>query len=176
MLNGDSTQPSGSGSTTRVKSLACLLLALVSVVWLSYHFTRLVAGPFEFRGSTAQGPTDLSQRFREAPRWFAGLPSAPRRPYVYPPASYSMMWPVLAGSNYQRTRVLWALASWGAIGWMMRIFVRESGAVERLDVILAALLPLSVYATGAGIGNGQLSHLAFPALIAGLLMAVRVLW
>jgi hypothetical protein len=173
MLNVDSTQASGWRSMVWIKRLACLLLALVAVIWLSYQFSRLVAGPFEFAGRLAHGPVDLDQRYRESLRWFGDESAARPRPFVYPPASYSMMWPVLTGSNFQRIRLIWALASLGAFLWMSRIFVRESGTSDRLGVALAALLPCSVYATGAGIGNGQLSHLAFPALIAGLLMAVR---
>ena len=57
-----------------------------------------------------------------------------------------------------------------ALVWLVRIVVRESGAATRLERAFVALIPLSMYATGATIGNGQLTVHILPALLTGLLL------
>ncbi len=53
------------------------------------------------------------------------------------------------------------------------MIVKESGAVTFLERSFIALIPVSMYATGAPIGNGQLIVHLLPALIAGLLLLYR---
>ena len=50
------------------------------------------------------------------------------------------------------------------------LVLRESKAITPLERVFVALMPLSMYATGATIGNGQLIIHLLPALLFGLLL------
>ena len=56
------------------------------------------------------------------------------------------------------------------LGWLISLTIRESGALTRLERFFVAFIPLSMYATGATIGNGQLIVHLLPLLVAGLLI------
>ncbi|MCS6927690.1 MAG: hypothetical protein NZ578_17505 [Candidatus Binatia bacterium] len=60
-----------------------------------------------------------------------------------------------------------------ALGWCAALIVRESGATTGLERIFVALLPFSMYATSATIGNGQLIVHLLPALVVGLTLLGR---
>ena len=57
-----------------------------------------------------------------------------------------------------------------ALSWLVRWSLRESKAITPLERVFVALMPLSMYATGATIGNGQLIIHLLPALLFGLLL------
>jgi hypothetical protein len=65
---------------------------------------------------------------------------------------------------------MWAVTTIAALGWLVCLVVRESGANTRLERVFVALMPFSMYATGAAIGNGQLIIHLLPALLCGLLL------
>jgi hypothetical protein len=56
------------------------------------------------------------------------------------------------------------------LGWLVRLVVRESRADTPLERAFMALVPLSMYATGATIGNGQLTIHLLPPLVFGLML------
>ena len=64
----------------------------------------------------------------------------------------------------------WLCFEAAALSWLVYLIVRESKAITLLERAFVALIPLSMYATGATIGNGQLIIHLLPALLFGLLL------
>jgi hypothetical protein len=148
--------------------LAVSLMALAALVWLGYQFWRLLwqTGP--------RGAIDLKQRYQEVQFWFAG-----RQVYgtlkmaTYPPASYALLWPFVGWLEFTPVRWLWAATTVLALGWSVGLFLKQSLAQTNLERSFVALIPLSIYATGATIGNGQLIVHILPCLVAGLLFLAQ---
>lgn len=153
---------------TTVLRSAVWLMAVAATVWLGYEFWRLL---FQ---SGEMGAIDLRQRHHEMQAWFAGKPVyGDIVTAVYPPASYAILWPLLGWTTETPARWIWAITTILALTWLVTICVRESGADTTLHRSLIALIPLSMYATGATIGNGQLLVHILPVLVAGLLLLKR---
>jgi hypothetical protein len=70
-------------------------------------------------------------------------------------------------------RWLWAITTVVALGWLCDQVVRHSLAKSGPERTAALLMPLSMYATGATIGNGQLIVHVMPVLVAGLILLNR---
>lgn len=148
-----------------VMRLVIAVLATVAAAWLGYQFWRLLFQP------GAEGALDLRQRYLELHTWFSE-----RKAYgelvtaVYPPASYVLLWPFLIWSSFTAVRWIWALTALFALVWLAAILVREGAAVSRMDRTFLILMPLSMYATGATLGNGQLLVHLMPVLLTSLLL------
>ncbi|MGB5619955.1 MAG: hypothetical protein WBM78_24160 [Desulfobacterales bacterium] len=150
---------------TMVLRSAVWLMAVAAAVWLGYEFWRLL---FQ---SGEMGAIDLRQRHNEVQAWFAGRPVyGDIVTAVYPPASYVILWPHIGWLPATPARWFWALTTVLALTWLVTICVRESGADTFLHRRFIALIPLSMYATGATIGNGQLLVHILPVLVGGLLL------
>ena len=93
--------------------------------------------------------------------------------FVYPPASYAILWPLLGWLDFQTARWFWAATTVASLWWLICLVIRESGAKTALECAFVALLPLSMYATGATIGNGQVVVHLLPALVAAVLLLDR---
>jgi hypothetical protein len=153
---------------------AVVTMAVAAVVWLSYQFWRLLWQETPIWPTSPTGAVDLKQRHQEVHRWFAGTPVyGELRTATYPPASYLILWPLLGWLSVPSARHLWAATAVAALLWTICLILRESGADRPLERILVALMPLSIYATGATIGNGQLMVHALPILVAALLQLHR---
>jgi hypothetical protein len=140
-------------------------MTIAAVVWLGYEFWRLLWQPGEM------GAIDLMQRHNEVQAWFAGRPVyGDIETAVYPPASYVILWPLIGWPAETPTRWIWAGTTVLALIGLVSLCVRESGANTPLHRTFVALIPLSMYATGATIGNGQLVVHALTVLMAGLLL------
>jgi hypothetical protein len=57
-----------------------------------------------------------------------------------------------------------------ALAWTSWLVVRHSGAADRQERVLLAIVPFAMYASGATIGNGQLGVHILPLLIAGCVL------
>jgi len=144
---------------------AVWLMAIAAAVWLGYEFWRLLWQSGE------KGAIDLLQRHNEVQAWFAGRPVyGDIITAVYPPASYAILWPLLGWLSETAVRWLWAVTTVFALMWLVSLCVRESGADTSLHRTFLTLIPLSIYATGATIGNGQLGVHILPFLVSGLLL------
>lgn len=156
--------------------IAVGLMAFSALVFLAYEFWRLLWQP-DHIGSwrVHPGAIDLKIRQRAVDGWFAGKPTYNSG---YPPASYVIFWPLHGWLEVRPATLIWAASTVAALGWLVYLVVRESGANTYLDRIFLALMPLSMYATGATIGNGQLIVHLLPMLVAGLLLLHRgkTLW
>ena len=127
------------------------------MIWEPSHL-----GPLEI----APGAIDLKQRYNGVHNLFAGVPELG----VYPPASYVILWPLLGWLEIRPAVLMWAATTVFLIGWLVVIVVKESGAKAPLDRLFVGFVPLSMYATGATIGNGQLVVHILPVLISGILL------
>ena len=144
------------------------LMAIAALFWLGYQVWRLLGDP------SPMGAIDLKQRYGEVQFWFNGKPVyGIVKTATYPPATYALLWPFLGWLTITQTRWLWAATTMLALGWLIRLFLKESFAKTNLERIFVALIPLSIYGTGATIGNGQLMVHLLPCLVAALLLFAR---
>ncbi len=155
----------GTDLVVRLSNLATVRigLVLIAAVWLGYEFVRLVSG-------FSDGGIDLEQRRGEVQLWFEG--AAVYREVgtaVYPPASYVILWPLLGWiEEASHARWMWALTSMPLLVILVRQVLAASGAQGLRERQFVALMPLTLYATGATIGNGQLTLLVMVTLFASL--------
>jgi hypothetical protein len=87
---------------------------------------------------------------------------------MYPPATYVMLWPLLGWLKFGVARWLWAITTIALLSSLAYLTVRVSKADTPLLRVFVALLPFSMYATGAAIGNGQLPIHCMAALITSI--------
>ncbi|HEX8968682.1 MAG TPA: glycosyltransferase 87 family protein [Chloroflexota bacterium] len=140
-------------------------MAVLAAGWLSYESWRLL---FQ---SGVMGAVDLLLRYDEVHRWFAGRSVySELRTATYPPASLVLLWPFVGWASPAATRWIWALTTALALGCLVWMLQRESGARTRLQKAFVALLPLSSYAAGAAIGNGQLIVHVLPTILGAVLI------
>jgi hypothetical protein len=117
------------------------------------------------------GGFDLRLRLREVQRWFAGLSVYDEvERGDYPPASYVLLWPLLGWTREPLARLLWAATSLVALAALSLIAIRGSRATTPRLVLLAGLLPFSVYASSAAIRVGQLGNHVLPLVVGGILL------
>ena len=161
-------------NSKKIIRLAIILMVVITVIWLGYQFWRLLFQP------EPKGAIDLRQRYFNVERWFAGEPIYETRgEAVYPPASYLMLWPFMGWLGGETpTRFFFALTIILWLVWLVKLTIRESGVSNSLAKYFVLLIPLSTYATGATIGNGQLIIHILPCLIAGILLLAekRLKW
>jgi len=148
------------------------LMIFCATIWLSYEFYRLFCQPAYIAFYQVHpGAIDLKIFHKWIHLWFAGekvygaLP-----PSTYPPASFLILWPILGWLKMPMALYLWAATMAASMGWILHIIIRESGADKPLYRIFVCLIPLSMYATGATIGNGQLIIHVIPLLITAVLV------
>jgi hypothetical protein len=147
------------------------MMIFIALVWLGYQFWRLLSGSSPIWTSSPVGAFDLNLRHNEVQRWFAGLPIYHEsKTAVYPPASYVILWPFLGWLGFTPARWLWAITTVVGLYWLIHLILRESGAKTSFERLFVTLMPLSMYATGATIGNGQLIDHLLPVLIAGIFL------
>ena len=141
------------------------VMATLAVLKLGDEFRRLVLD------SGVDGAVDLRLRHAEVAGWFAGQPvyrtlvSA-----IYPPASYTLLWPLMGWLPIAPARWLWGVTTVAAVAATLRLTIRDCPARARSEQWFVALLLLSMNATGVVIGNGQLALHVLPLLL------VVVLW
>ncbi len=149
-------------------------MSLAAIVWLSYEFWRLLWGTAPIWPTSPTGAVDLKLLHRLVHGWFAGRPVYQELASgVYPPATYVLLWPLLGWLDLDPARWLWGLTTIIALAALIALLVRESGAEGPLERTFVGLIPCSIYATGAAIGNGQLIVHILPLLLVGLLLLAR---
>jgi len=153
-----------------VLRLAVAVMTVAAFVWLGYQFWRLLWPSSPIWPSSPTGATDLKVYHQLVHDWFAGKPVDRA---FYPPASYAILWPLLGWLAVTPARWLWGATTVMVLAWFAYLIVQESAAKSRLERMFVALMLLSIYATGATIGNGQLIVHLLPALLSGLLLLHR---
>jgi hypothetical protein len=149
-----------------VTTAAVAAMAVAAVWRLGNELPRLLFDP--------DGAFDLRLRHHEVGRWFAGLQvyGEPERG-DYPPGSYAILWPLLGWLSLAASRLLWGATAMAALAGLALAAVRGSGARTRLEVLLAALLPFSTYASAATLGMGQAAAHVIVLVVAGVLVLDR---
>jgi hypothetical protein len=147
--------------------LAISIMSIAAVVWLGYEFWRLWQPKLS-------GAVDLRLLHGFTHDWFAGKPVySESRSAVHPPATYAMLWPLLGWLTLPAAKWVFAASTIFALAWCICLVVRECGADGPLERAFAALMPLSMYASGAAIGNGQFTIHIITVLVTGLLWIRR---
>jgi hypothetical protein len=144
------------------------ILAALALTRLGYEFWRLVLD------TSSSGAIDLRWRMLEVEQWLAGMPLYElNRGAVYPPATMLLLLPLVGWLSFPAARVLFAILTMVTLVWMAKQFdtgLRPASPAERLCLVLFLL---ANYATVISIGNGQLSLLVLPFLIAAILRLAR---
>jgi hypothetical protein len=162
------------GYSVMLMRAAIATMVIASLVWFGYQFWRLLWGSAPIWHTSPTGAVDLKILHQLVHEWFAGrsvyreLSTA-----VHPPATYVLLWPMLGWLEITPARWLWAATTMVALAALVYIIVQESRANSSLERAFIALIPCSIYATGAAIGNGQLIVHLLPMLLVGLLMLHR---
>ena len=156
----------GTWSLHRVKLLrfGVLIMAVAAVVWLGHEYSRLLWQPGR------DGPIDLRLLRKQSIAWVAGIDTyAPHSSGLYPPASYPILWLAEGWMEETAARWVWAVSTLFLLVWLIYLVIDAVRPESRLEALFLALIPLSGYATGETIGNGQLALHIVPPLIAGTL-------
>ena len=157
-----------SAHRSRILQAAIGLMTIAAAVWLSYEFWRLIWQEGYW------GAIDLRVLHSEVLRWASGgVLYSEARGALYPPATFVLLWPFVGWLEFMPVRLLWTVITIGALVWLVYLTVAACHANARLERIFVALVPLSLYATGATIGNGQLGVLILPMLVCGILLLDR---
>lgn len=147
------------------------LFAVAALVYLPYKFVQLTSGGHRLDA------IDVLLRHAEVRAWFAGEPIyETMRSASYPPATQLLLWPFLGWTpDAAVVRWIWAGACAAALAALVWVVVRVTGATTSRERLLAASIPLGLYATGGTIGNGQLGiHVVLGlALLPALLSRAR---
>jgi hypothetical protein len=156
-------------------SVAVVIMIIAAAVWLGYQFWRLFLGLKPVWSTSPIGAVDLKWRHGQVQRLFqeGESPISLFKSGGYPPASYVILWPLLGWLEISSARLLWGLTSIAILLWFINFILKESGASTRLERTFVSLIPLSVYATGATIGNGQLALHVLPLLVFAVLLIRR---
>src|SRR3989304_3973589 len=146
--------------------IAIALMVTVAIAWLGYQFWRLLWQQDSIWPTSPSGAVDLNLRYKELHRWFAEAPPPP-----ISPTNYIFFFALFLGwLPFTPVKWFWAVTTVAALVWLVFLVVKESGANTAIERVFVALMPISMYATGATIGNGQLIIHILPAILAGLLI------
>ncbi|MFM7737534.1 MAG: glycosyltransferase family 87 protein [Alphaproteobacteria bacterium] len=139
------------------------LLAVLAVVKLSNGFERLLLWPTD-------GAVDLKLRYDETRAWFAGwwIKGA-----VYPPASQTILLPIVGWLPFRDVRGLWAVLNLGCLAWLCAICARECGLRSTAGRAAFAILPLAMSSTASSVSIGQLAPVVLPLLVTAVLWMAR---
>ncbi len=155
------------GTANYLLTVAVLLMIVASIHRFSNEFERLL---FD---QSFNGATDLKFRHRDVQNWFAGVPVYSDKDAIYPPASFVLLWPFVGWLSVSSARILWAITSVPALGWLIVLLLKQSQGMHILEKMFVVLLAPAMYATGATIGNGQLILHLLPVLLASLLLVEK---
>ncbi len=154
--------------------VSVILMAIAASIWLGYEFYRFFWQPDRIGSrSIHPGAIDLKTLHDLVTRWFQGIPiytGEKAGAAVHPPATYAILWPIYGWTGEKTTMFVWTISAIAALGWLIYLVVRESGATSLIEKIFTALMPLAIYPAGAIVGNGQLVIHIMPLMIAGILL------
>ena len=148
-------------------------LMLAATIWkFSLELQQLIWG------EDYPAAVDLGSRYKEVQLWFAGLPvyrivpdeTGIFPPGDYPPASYTILWPLVGWLPLPTVRWLWAITMLLSLGWLAQLGIQGSGVTGLWEQIFVALLGFALYPTSVSIGVGQLVVHTVPPLVTGLIV------
>lgn len=143
-------------------------LVVAAVGRLAYGYPYLLADRAEWSA------LDLSYRYEEVQRWFDGLPvyGALDR-LLYPPASYTVLWPFIGWLPFDSARLSWAATTLAASALMAAIAYAAARTHAPRERLLIALLAFAAFPVQISIFVGQLPVHAVALAAAGAFLLVR---
>jgi hypothetical protein len=147
-----------------ILALAAAHALVTAVLRLSPAFDALIL--------VQEAAIDLLIRMDEVQRWFSGVaiyedPDSAN----YPPASYTLLWPLLGWLEERAARILYAISILVSTLVIAAVAVRASGATTRPERAFMALFILPLGATQVTVWIGQLGlHVAACLLAATALL------
>jgi len=143
-------------------------LVIAAVGRLVYGVPYLVADKAEWSA------LDLAYRYEEVQLWFGGLPvyGALDR-LLYPPASYTVLWPFIGWLPFDAARVLWAVTTLAAAGLIALVAYLATPRHPLRERLLIAPLGFAAFPVQISILVGQLPVHAVAFAAAGALLLVR---
>jgi hypothetical protein len=147
---------------------ASVLMLCIGIPRLTSECHRLLLD------SSPNGAIDLKLLYNWTQMWFASKQVyGPSVRATYPPASYTIYWPLMGWLDLPFARWFWALTTVVALIWLIRLLLHASHAQTKNERLFIALLILAPYSTAVTIGNGQLILHILPILITSLLLATH---
>jgi len=144
--------------------VAVLLMGYIALPRLQADVWALAWGP---QGRDA---VDLKYRYLEVQRWFEGLSVySELRHAVYPPATYVILWPLVGWLPLPAVRLVWALLSVAALGWLCVTLARAIGVASWQERVFTASLPIAMAATSYALHQGQFVVLLLPVMVVAVL-------
>lgn len=132
-----------------------LLMALYTTLSLGKQIWRLLWD------TGLLGAVDLKYRYTEVISFFAGEKvNSP-----YPPASYSILWPLLAWIPEDLIRQVWGFFYILTFAWLFFLLAKVSKADNWMEVTFICMCLLSMNAAHATVGLGQLGLFIVALLI-----------
>jgi hypothetical protein len=182
--NGPFTTPAGPLTTTdtRLPAFRALwsryggvMLAVIAAHAFITAVLRLTPA-FEALMLRPDAAIDLLIRMDEVRRWFGGIMIyGDAHSANYPPASYTMLWPLVGWLPEAEARALYAVSIVASVISIAAISVRVSGARRLPQIALVALLVMPLGATQITVWIGQLGLHVVVCLLgaAALLLGTR---
>jgi hypothetical protein len=148
-----------------VMVIAVIFIVASTLKRTIYEFNRLL---FE-RGM--RGANDLGLRYDEVQVWFSGEPVyGEMKGAMYPPASYTMLFPFLHYPSFTLARWIWLVVILVSLAGIIYFFIKESKATSIIERVLIGIMVIAMYGTGVTIGNGQLTTLILVGIVAGFVL------
>ena len=142
-----------------------VLMLAVALKRTIYEFNRLL---FQ---TNIRGAIDLKLRYDEVQAWFSGKPVYSEiNSAVYPPASYTMLFPFLNYPSFTLVRWVWLVIILFSLASLIYVFIQEIQTKNIVKRGFLAIMIISMYATGVTIGNGQITTLILGAIVAGFFL------
>lgn len=117
---------------------------------------------------------DLLSRLTEVRAWFSGEPVYGHiGPARYPPATYAMLWPLLAWTTPMAARYLWAVVVVASLAALIALLIRAAGARSVETRMLVALTVASSQAVSYSLAVAQLTVPTVALVLAGVVLACR---
>lgn len=137
---------------TGLLRVAVMVMSVAAVARLGYEFCRLV---WQTR---PMGAIDLRTLRGQSIAWIGVIDiNVQRSGSVYPPASYRPFWLAVSWPEETAARGVWAASTLLMMAWLIYIVIDAVRPETRLESLFLGLIPLSAYAAGATIGNGQIA-------------------
>jgi Glycosyltransferase family 87 len=148
--------------------VAVVALALLAAERLTVGFHALLVA------NDPHAAMDLLSRRAEVRAWFVGEPVYGHIESArYPPATYAMLWPLLAWTTPMAARYLWAIVVVASSAALIALLLRAAEARSVETRLLVVLTVASSQALSYSLAVGQLTVPTVALALAGVVLACR---
>ncbi len=165
--------PRGRRTSWRRAGRWLLIVAFVTLALLAAE--RLTAGFHVLLvANDPHAAMDLLSRRAEVRAWFSGEPVYGHiGPARYPPATYAMLWPLLAWTTPVAARYLWAVVVVASLAALIALLIRAAAARSVETRMLVVLTVASSQAVSYSVAVAQLTVPTVALALAGVVLACR---